>query len=174
MKPSPPVTRMLRTSGNGSKLPWPVNNGAARQTPSSMKNLDSKDAAAVQYQQDPQIEGSAKRRAVSCRWLHTYHTNCPPSLHANLRFRTLRFRTCCRHSNNCTKTHFITTNIRVSLQGIFRCQTLGMECKTRSRIASWARMQYALSRHRVRLSTAPNNDVDCDCNCRGAAAACRR
>lgn len=50
MKPSPPVTKMLRTSGRASKLPWPVNNGAARQRPSSMKNLDSKLAAAVRSQ----------------------------------------------------------------------------------------------------------------------------
>ena len=42
MKPSPPVTRMFRTSGNGSNEPWPVNKGASRHSPSSAKNLDSR------------------------------------------------------------------------------------------------------------------------------------
>lgn len=42
MKPSPPVTMMLRTSGNGVKDPWPVSMGASFHRPSSTKKRDSK------------------------------------------------------------------------------------------------------------------------------------
>ena len=42
MKPSPPVTKMFRTSGSGSNDSWPVKSGASRQRPSSSKNLDSR------------------------------------------------------------------------------------------------------------------------------------
>ena len=48
MKPSPPVTSIFRTSGRGSKDPWPVNTGASRHIPSSTKNLDSRLADAIE------------------------------------------------------------------------------------------------------------------------------
>lgn len=48
-KPSPPVTMILRTSGSGSKLVWPVSSGAVRQRPLSMKKRESRLVGAAVY-----------------------------------------------------------------------------------------------------------------------------